>query len=281
MNRTETQPHVSVVELVKNREDLELDAYQCPAGIWTIGYGHTRNVAPGDRITAERAEQLLIDDLREAQTIVERAVKAPLDACQLAALASFVFNVGSGRKGEKDGFVTLKNGQPSTMLRKLNAGDYQGAAEEFGKWNKAKGRVMAGLVIRRRMERLLFEGCDWRAALEPERMPQAVDAPAEMKPLAKSTTAQAAAGIGVVSVASAAVQAIAPAAQMAQQVQDAARQAQDIMAQVHQAQNQVQDAVAGVKQMTAIAPVASAIVGVSLAVFVLYRLWRDRHPAQA
>lgn len=278
MDASIVPPHLTVVDLVKLCEGQELKAYRCPAGVLTIGHGHTRAVSPGDRITADQAEQLLMADLHDAVAIVDRAVKVPLEECQRWALASFVFNVGAGQKNVKDGFVTLKSGKPSTMLRKLNAGDYVGAAEEFPKWNKAGGRVLPGLVTRRQMERALFEGADWRTALQPERMAQAVDAPREPKPLAKSTTAQAAAGIGAVSALSLVAQAVAPASQVIQQVQEVARQAQEVAAQVHQAQEQVRGVIGAVQQISGMAPVGSGIAGVALAAFMLYRLWRDRRP---
>jgi lysozyme len=192
--RATTLP-ADLLDMVKDREGFYHAAYRCPAGVWTIGYGHSRGVTPGDHISEARAHELLIEDLEAAARIVDRAVTVPLKPYQRAALVSFAFNVGGGAKGVKDGFAMLKSGQPSTLLRKLNAGDYEGAAAELPKWTKAAGTVLAGLVLRRRMERLMFEGGDWEAALEPERMPQSVDAPPPpMKPLAQSVTVRAGAG---------------------------------------------------------------------------------------
>ncbi|WP_372396895.1 lysozyme [Azospirillum sp. HJ39] len=155
----------AAVDLVKEAEGLRLTAYPDPAtggAPWTIGYGHTGpDVRPGLRIAQAQAEELLQADLGEAAAIVDRAVTVELTDNQFGALVSFVFNVGAGRKAKgrdagKDGFVTLKTGQPSTMLRKLNLGDVAGAAAEFAKWTRGGGKVMAGLVKRRAAEASLF-----------------------------------------------------------------------------------------------------------------------------
>lgn len=83
------------IALIKEYEGLHLNPYWCPAKIWTIGYGHTRTVRSGMRITAEQADQLLEEDLRIAGRAVTRLVKVPLNDNQFAALVSFVFNVGT------------------------------------------------------------------------------------------------------------------------------------------------------------------------------------------
>lgn len=142
--------------LIKDFEGLRLNAYQCSAGVWTIGWGHTRGVKKGDKITREKAEELFREDIPVFEKIVEDAVKVPLNENQFSALVSFCFNVGPGKKGVKDGFVTLKNGNPSTMLRKLNAGDYTGAASQFHSWINAAGKPSNGLVRRRKAEAQLF-----------------------------------------------------------------------------------------------------------------------------
>jgi lysozyme len=132
------------LSLLKRHEGLRLKAYRDVAGVWTIGYGHTGpDVHDGLVITGEQAEQLLLADVREAQDALS-LVTVPLTDAQKDALTSFIFNVGVGAfKG-------------STLLRKLNAGDYLGAADEFPRWNKAGGRVVAGLSKRRADERHLF-----------------------------------------------------------------------------------------------------------------------------
>lgn len=162
----------AAVDLVKHFEGLYLDAYLCPAGVPTVGYGHTGpDVRLGMTITEGEAEQLLADDLAEAAAVVDKYVRIPLPENPRGALSSFVFNLGGGA------FAS------STLLQKLNLGD-AGAAAEFGRWTKARvgGELvdLPGLVSRRSAERDLFEGQDWTdvAPAVPERQPQAVTAPA-------------------------------------------------------------------------------------------------------
>lgn len=134
------------LELIKKFEGLRLEAYKCPAGKNTIGYGHTRGVRIGQKITKDQAERFLADDFLEAESEVARMVKVPLTWNQLDALASFVFNLGAAKL------------LGSTLLKKLNSGDYKGAAAEFDKWVFANGVKLNGLIARRKAERELFEG---------------------------------------------------------------------------------------------------------------------------
>jgi len=134
------------VDLVKHFEGLRLQAYLCPAGVPTIGYGHTAGVALGQTITAAQAEQFLAQDLTAAAGQVDKLVTVALNPQQRGALASFVFNLGAG------------NLKSSTLLKLLNGGDYAGAAGEFGKWVKAAGKTLPGLVARRAAEAALFQG---------------------------------------------------------------------------------------------------------------------------
>jgi lysozyme len=144
-------------EIIKEFEGLRLKPYRDSVGVPTIGYGSTKGISMGMApITEEQAEKLLIEDMEDAESVVDKVVTVPLNDNQKAALISFVFNVGPGKKGVKDGLVTLKSGKQSTMLTKLNRGDYEGAANEFLKWDKAGGRVLAGLTRRRKKERALF-----------------------------------------------------------------------------------------------------------------------------
>jgi lysozyme len=132
-------------------------AYQDGGGVWTIGWGHTGlqhldgTVHKGRRITGQEADELLAYDMNQFEERVKRLVKVELSDDQHAALVSFDFNTGG---------LTLRGGAPSTLLKKLNAGDYAGAAKEFPKWNKDNGKVVKGLVRRRLAERALFES-DW------------------------------------------------------------------------------------------------------------------------
>jgi len=133
------------LDLIKSFEGLRLSAYKCPADVWTIGYGTTAGVKQGQTITKERADELLREDVARFEAQVLRLVKVPLTQGQFDALTSFVYNLGAGNLGN------------STLLRLLNAGDYKGAAAQFDRWNKAGGKVLAGLVRRRAAERALFE----------------------------------------------------------------------------------------------------------------------------
>ncbi len=133
------------LELVKSFEGLYLNPYLDPVGVWTIGWGHTGEEAyPGNRITKAKAEELLRDDLGLFELAVQRLVKVPLNENERDALISFAYNVGAGGLAE------------STLLRKLNAGDRRGAADEFLRWTKGGGRELPGLVRRRKAERELF-----------------------------------------------------------------------------------------------------------------------------
>lgn len=145
-------------EIIKDFESFSPKPYKCPAGLWTIGWGHTLGVtADTPPVTEQEAQYLLEHDVDDATLIVAKAVTVPLLQGQLDALVSFVFNVGPGREGVKDGFVMLKDGRPSTMLRKINEGDFRGAADEFLRWNKVGGQVLVGLVKRRIIEKSVFE----------------------------------------------------------------------------------------------------------------------------
>lgn len=138
------------LELIKASEGLKLVAYKCPAGIWTIGYGHTKGVRRGDNIDEITADMYLIKDIGWSERCVIDLVKVPLEQCQFDALVSFVFNLGRG------------NLKKSTLLKLLNKGDYDGAAKQFLRWNKhrqdGKLVVARGLVIRRNEEMMLFVG---------------------------------------------------------------------------------------------------------------------------
>jgi lysozyme len=133
------------LDLIKRFEGLELKAYRCPAGIVTIGYGHTgADVKMGDVIIEQKATELLAKDLEIFENYVTKFLKVPVNQNQFDALVSFTYNVGAG------------NLKSSTLLRKLNTGDYKGASEEFKKWNKGGGKVLAGLTKRRNSEKELF-----------------------------------------------------------------------------------------------------------------------------
>lgn len=141
------------VALIKSFEGCRLTAYRCSAGVLTIGYGHTGpDVLPGMTITQQRADELLTQDLERFERDVISLVKVPITQGQFDALVSFAFNVGS----DIDSDDIAEGLGDSTLLRRLNARDYMGAAGEFLRWNKAGGVVLGGLVRRRKAERELF-----------------------------------------------------------------------------------------------------------------------------
>lgn len=133
------------LEIIKGFESLKLAAYLCPGGKWTIGYGHTGpDVEQGMVITEEDADDLLEQDLNRFEAAVKANVSVELDENQFSALVSLVYNIG----------VTAF--RDSTLRKKLNTGDYEGAADEFPRWNRSKGKVLAGLARRRAAEQDLF-----------------------------------------------------------------------------------------------------------------------------
>jgi GH24 family phage-related lysozyme (muramidase) len=145
--------------LLKVLEGRRLKAYPDPATggePWTNGYGHTGGVKAGETIDDAQAEAWLDEDIAAAEAIVDRWVTVKLTTGMRDALILFIFNIGPGVQGQKDGFVWLKNGDHSTLLTKLNAGDYVGASAEFPKWDKAAGKQMDGLHQRRLKEQALF-----------------------------------------------------------------------------------------------------------------------------
>lgn len=149
-------PSPACVALTKRFEGCRLTAYPDPAtggAPWTIGWGHTFGVRQGMVIDQAQADAWLELDLANAASVVSGAVKSALTQNQFDALVDFTYNVGPGLVGHRDGFVWLKAGGHSTMLRYLNAGAYALAAEEFPKWNKPP---LVGLVARRLAERELF-----------------------------------------------------------------------------------------------------------------------------
>jgi lysozyme len=132
------------IELIKRFEGCKTNAYICPAGVLTIGYGHTKTVKPGMKITVAQVEALLKRDLQVFEAIVNSHAIASVNQNQFDALVSFAYNVGS------TAFIH------STLLRKLNRQDYQGAAFEFNRWVYAGKKKLLGLERRRAAERALF-----------------------------------------------------------------------------------------------------------------------------
>jgi lysozyme len=141
------------LELTKQFEGLELKAYQDSVGVWTIGYGHTgTDVKAGLTITEDQASVLLAADVAWAVTCVNKSVTSAINQNQFDAMVDFVFNLGCAAFGG------------STLLKMVNAGDFAGAAGQFGRWNKAGGKVLAGLTKRRTAEAALFQKAPTTAA---------------------------------------------------------------------------------------------------------------------
>lgn len=132
------------VDLIEQFEGCKLTTYLCPAGIKTVGFGHTGpDVKLGQTITREQADQLLFNDLRRFEQAVEKLCPVTTDN-QFAALVSFTFNLGE---------QSLKT---STLRRMHNEGDYAGAQGQFTRWVKAGGKTLPGLVKRRLAEAALY-----------------------------------------------------------------------------------------------------------------------------
>lgn len=132
--------------LVRKWEGCRLEAYLCPAKVWTIGYGATgAGIREGARWTQAQADDRLARDVENFQRGVRALLKREASDNELGAMTSLAYNVG------------LTAFRASTLLRLFNAGDKAGAAKEFPKWNRARGRVLSGLVNRRAHEREVFE----------------------------------------------------------------------------------------------------------------------------
>lgn len=136
------------INLIRGFEDLRLKAYDDGVGVWTIGYGTTVingvKVKKGDICTIEQAKSYMAQDLKKFESAVNTAVKVTLNQNQFDALVSLTYNIGIGAfKG-------------STLLMLLNAKDYKHAAEQFQRWNRGGGRVLNGLIKRRKIEMELF-----------------------------------------------------------------------------------------------------------------------------
>lgn len=130
--------------LIRQFEGCRLSAYRCPAGIPTIGIGHTRGVKMTDRCSVQQADLWLTEDLQDAEAAVSSLVKVPLSQGQFDALVSFVFNLGAGAFKQ------------STLLKRLNAGLPIAAADEFKRWVNSDGVRLQGLVNRRAAEEAMF-----------------------------------------------------------------------------------------------------------------------------
>lgn len=152
-DETATQRAASMmgIEIIKHFEGLRLESYLDAVGAPTIGYGSTLGVQMGTSISEQDAEALLIEDMSRFEDGVNDLVCVSLKQCQFDALVSFSFNLGVGALSK------------STLLKKLNSGDYAGAQKEFSRWVYAGGQKLSGLVKRRDAEAALFGGSAWRS----------------------------------------------------------------------------------------------------------------------
>lgn len=170
------------LRIIQHYESCQLEAYKCPAGIWTIGYGHTgQDVKPGMVISPQRAEELLRADIASFERDVQSLVKVFVTQRQFDALVCFAFNVGS----DIDADTIAEGLGDSTLLKKVNAGEFKLAAEEFLKWDKADGshnrkdddgdglvdepgekQRLKGLTRRAHSQRALFLGASGNEAIQ-------------------------------------------------------------------------------------------------------------------
>lgn len=137
--------NIDGINLIKSFESCRLQSYLCPAGVWTIGWGHTKGVFKGQTITQATADILLEQDLTQYENIVKGLTnEESLTSNQYSALVSFAYNCGEG------------NLRSSTLLKKVNDRNFTGAAQEFDKWVNGGGKKLPGLIRRRAAEKALF-----------------------------------------------------------------------------------------------------------------------------
>lgn len=173
------------IDLIKEFEGLRLEAYLCPADVWTIGYGHTSAagaplVQRGMKISAAEAERILARDLIKYESAVDRFVKVEISQNQFDALVSFAYNCGVGALAK------------STLLKRLNAGHPDAVPAELMKWTKSGGRETFGLVRRRRAEAQLWRGLDETQAAPIDEARTAPDTPKPSKTMMQSREGNAA-----------------------------------------------------------------------------------------
>lgn len=205
------------INLIKLFEGCSLVAYLCPANVWTWGYGHTSAagepmVTKGMTGTIQRANEVLRRDLVKFEGALNRLVKVDLEQHQFDALCSFIFNVG------EDAFAK------STLLKKLNRGEYDAVPSELMKWTKARGKELSGLVRRRREEAAMWRKTalkasakDWESRTQPE--PTAP--PKSMIQSREGNAAVAAGAAGAITLATEALPALQGGAGLVQAISDA------------------------------------------------------------
>jgi lysozyme len=179
------------LDMIKAHEGLRLKAYKCPSGVWTVGYGHTSAagspfVKPDMTIDEAEAERILRSDLAKFEAVVKRLVKVSLTNNQYSAIVSFVYNVGE------------TNFAKSSVLKCINAKQFDLVPAKLALWNKGGGKVLKGLVRRRAEEGALFASHDADDSVEPDTNVQ----PSTGKSAMSSTTNIAAGAVGVAGVTS-------------------------------------------------------------------------------
>lgn len=132
------------IELIKEFEGYKSEAYQCTSGVWTIGYGHTKNVQKGDTCSVEEATEFLKQDVEIAERAINQLVKVELNQNQFDAILSFVYNIGR------------ENFKHSSMLKFLNSAHFPLAAGQFDRWVYSRSNKSQGLINRRAKEKELF-----------------------------------------------------------------------------------------------------------------------------
>jgi lysozyme len=188
------------IELIKEFEGKRLTAYYCPAGVLTIGYGHTSSagepqVVQGMKITEEEASEILKADLRAYERTVDDAVNVALKQHQFDALVSFCYNVGQSAF------------RKSTLVRRLNRGDHAAIPQELMKWTKTNGRELAGLVRRRRAEAKMWRGIETETPVNPNESRLSPEEPQPKKKITESREANVAAVAGSAATATAVLEA--------------------------------------------------------------------------
>ncbi len=210
---------MAAVALIADAESLRLKAYRCPAGVWTIGWGETEGVQPGDTCTKAEADRWLLEDLTGRAAELRKLCTVPPAENELGAMVSLAYNIG------------LAAFKRSTVLRQHNAGNRQAAARAFGLWNKARNprtgqlEVLDGLTARRQREAALYLTPD--DGEQHESMPQAVEGDSNLARSPINATGAAAVGMGGVTALT--------------QVADQAQQASGALASVKAAVHQVAD----------------------------------------
>ena len=177
--------------LIKRWEGLKLQSYKCVAGVWTVGFGHVATARPGMVISETQATRLLMEDLARFEAAIERLVRVPLSDGQFGALVSWAFNVGEGAAAR------------SSLIRKLNAGEYDAVPGELARWNKVDGKVVPGLSNRRAAEAGL-----WARGSHVASASVNAEAKGGLADAARSGTGRAALGVGAAGVAAQAIEAL-------------------------------------------------------------------------